>query len=267
MALQIGCQTYTWQMSYEKYANQLEHILNIIQTSGFTGVEPEVCMLGPYRSNPDNLIADLQARNLRLGALTLALPWRYSIETSEEGEEAKFVFEFLKHFPDTILVLVQLPFQDRSNLEEKQQNALSCINEVAKRASARGITCAFHPNSPAGSVFRTKEDYDVLFAGLDCRYVGYAPDTGHIANGGMDPMEIIRSARSIVNHVHFKDITHDKQWTAMGEGIIDHPDIVRYLKDTSYTGWIMIEEESLHAKLEPDRVTMMNGNYIKDKLL
>jgi inosose dehydratase len=254
-------------MSYEKYANQLEHILNVIQTAGFAGVEPEVCMLGPYRNQPAKLTADLQARNLKMGALTLALPWRQSTETSDEREEANFVFEFLKHFPDTLLILVQLPFQDRSNLLEKQKNALSCINEVAKRASKEGISCAFHPNSPEGSVFRTKDDYEILFSGLDNRYVGYAPDTGHIVNGGMDPMKIFESARSMIKHVHFKDITLDKQWTAMGEGVIDHPAIVRYLKDTGYTGWIMVEEESLQAELEPDRVTVLNGRYSRDKLV
>jgi inosose dehydratase len=267
MALQFGCQTYTWQMCYEKYSNQLENILNVVQSAGFSGIEPEVCMLGSYRNDPLMLKEDLQARSLQMGALTLALEWRHLTETKEELEEAEFVFNFLKHFPDTLLVLVQLPHLDRSNLAEKQNNALSCINEVAKRASSRGIACAFHPNSPSGSVFRTESDYAAMFDGLDSRYVGYVPDTGHIVNGGMDPLKIIQSVRPIINHVHFKDITEDKQWTAMGEGIINHPAIVQYLKNTDYNGWIMIEEESHQAELEPDHVTLLNGQYTKVKLL
>jgi inosose dehydratase len=267
MTLRFGCQTYTWQMSYDKYCNQFESILNVIQEAGFSGVEPEVCMLGAYRNDPLKLKNDLEERNLKMGALTLALEWRHATENQEEMEEAEFVFNFLKHFPDTLLVLVQLPHEDRSNLFEKQSNALLCINEVAKRASSYGITCALHPNSPSGSVFRTEDDYDVMFAGLDVRYVGYAPDTGHIANGDMDPMKIIQSVRPLIRHVHFKDITAQYQWTAMGKGIIEHPKIVEYLKDTSYKGWIMIEEESKQAEEEPDRVTLLNGVYVKENLL
>jgi inosose dehydratase len=266
MTLNIGCQTYTWQMSYDKYASQLGHIIDVVEKAGFRGIEPEVCMLGPYRKNPELLAEDLQKRNLELAALCLALPWANDKETAEEEKEANLVFEFLKHFPGTLLTLVNLPGKDRSNLEERQKNALSCVNEVGKRASHFGITSAYHPNSPEGSVFRTKEDYEVMFSGLDTRYVGYAPDSGHIANGGMDPVKVIRSHRSIIKHVHFKDITADRQWTSMGDGVIDHPAILKFLVETDYPGWIMVEEESVQAEVEPDHYTLQNGQYMAEVL-
>jgi inosose dehydratase len=262
MTQKIGCQTYTWQMSYEKYANQLPHILDVIAQAGYSGVEPEVCMLGLYRNNPQLLAEDLEKRNLKLGALCLALPWEHQQETEEEAKEAEFVFDFLKHFPGTLLVLVHLPGKDRSNLHERQNNALSCVNEVAKRASKQGIECAFHPNSPEGSVFRYQEDYEAMFEGLDTRYVGYAPDTGHIANGGMDPELVIRKNRAIIKHVHFKDITESNKWTSMGEGIINHSAIIKYLNETDYSNWIMVEEESEEAEHEPDSLTIQNGKYM-----
>lgn len=262
MALNIGCQTYTWQMSYDKYTNRLTHILDIVQKAGFRGVEPEVCMLGAYRDAPLLLAEHLRERNLTLGALCLALPWNNREETAEEAEEASFAIEWLKHFPGTLLTLVNLPGKDRSDLPERQKNALSCMNEVAKRADGVGIACAFHPNSPTGSIFRTKEDYEVMFDGLDTRYLGYAPDTGHIANGGMDPMEVIRANRSIIRHVHFKDITADRKWTSMGDGVIDHPAIMKFLEETNYHGWIMVEEESERAEADPDTYTIRNGRYM-----
>lgn len=265
MTFKIGCQTYTWQMSYETYANKLDQILDVVAQAGFKGVEPEVCMLGDYRNNPTLLKADLEKKTLKLGALCLALPWEQEQETPEEVKETEFVFNYLKHFPETLLVLVQLPGKDRSNLAERQKNALSCINALAKRASILGIGCAFHPNSPEGSVFRTKEDYEVMFEGLDTRYVGYAPDTGHIANGGMDPLEVIKNNRNIIKHVHFKDITAAKEWTSMGEGVIDHPVIMEYLEKTNFSNWIMVEEESVEAEREPDHYTIQNGKYL-DKI-
>ena len=55
------------------------------------------------------------------------------------------------------------------------------------------------------SYWRFKEDYDGLFDGLDPRYMGYTPDSGHIEFGGIEAAEIIKEALPLVKHVHFKD--------------------------------------------------------------
>ena len=56
-------------------------------------------------------------------------------------------------------------------------------------------------------------------------------------------------------------------WTAMGAGIIDFPAIVTMLKDTGYRGWIMIEEESPEAEVDPNTATTKNGEYLRQSLL
>jgi inosose dehydratase len=251
-------------MSYEKYADRLEHILDVMAAAGFRGVEAEVCMLGKFYADPALLAAALSARNLQLAALTLALPWRNEQETAEEYAEAERLLDYLVAFPGAKLVMVNLPEQDRNNLEERQRNALNCVNAVGRRALGRGIVSALHPNSPPGSVFRTQADYEVMFAGLDTRYVGYCPDSGHIANGGMDPFAVFSERLPLIRHVHFKDISAVKQWKPMGAGVIDHPGIMRLLRDNGYTGWIMVEEESEAAEREPDQAALHNGVYIKE---
>jgi inosose dehydratase len=152
-------------------------------------------------------------------------------------------------------------------LRQRQVNALACINAVAARAAARGVACSYHPNSPPGSLFRTRDDYQILLDGLDARHIGFAPDTGHIAKGGMDVLEVLETYRPLIRHVHFKDITAAGEWTAMGAGVIDFPRIVRRLKDTGYRGWIMIEEESAEAEVDPDGATLQNGVYLRQTLL
>ncbi|OMF26723.1 hypothetical protein BK133_19980 [Paenibacillus sp. FSL H8-0548] len=266
MTIPFGFQTYTWQMSYEKYRDQLDHILTTVTEAGGAGIEPEVCMLGRYTDTPLALLDELDRKGLRLSALCLALEWRHGEETEEERAEADRIIRYLKYFPGTILTLVQLPGKDRSDLVNRQSNALSNINAVAQRAFDQGIPCAYHPNSPSGSIFRVEEDYSVLLNGLDGRYCGYAPDTGHIAKGGMDVEAIIKTYRSMIKHVHFKDMNADGSWTALGQGIIDHKGIVRFLNGTGYDGWIMVEEESKGAESDPDQVTLQNGIYIREAL-
>jgi inosose dehydratase len=267
MSLKFGFQSYTWQMSGDKFAGKLPHILDVIQAAGGSGFEPEVCMLGEFRADSLRLKDELQQRGLQLGALCLALDWRLPEETDEERSEADFVFQYMKAFPESALILVQLPGNDRSDLQVRQKNALANINAVSKRASQQGIICAYHPNSPSGSIFRTKEDYEVLLNGIDANYCGYAPDSGHIAKGGMDVKDIFQIYRSLIKHVHFKDINVQGRWSALGQGMIDHLYLVNFLVETDYQGWVMVEEESEEAEVEPDQVTLENGLYIKDVLI
>ncbi len=67
--------------------------------------------------------------------------------------------------------------------------------------------------------------------GLDPDCLGYTPDSGHIAKGGMDPLAIIRKYRSQVVHVHFKDMNTAGRWEPMGAGSIDHEGTTRYLAE------------------------------------
>jgi inosose dehydratase len=254
-------------MSGERYVGQLAHILDIVSTAGFSGIEPETCMLGPYYEDPNALQETLRRFKLKLGAIALVCDWAEPNETEEEKREAERIFEYISHFPETHLVLCQMPGKDRSNLSQRQKNAIACINQVATRAANLGIICSFHPNSPPGSIFRTKEDYQKLLENLDNRVVGFAPDTGHIRKGGIDVIDIFKTYGALIKHVHFKDINASGTWTAMGKGIIDFPHIVNMLRDSGFAGWIMVEEESQMAEVDPDSATFLNGKYIQEQLL
>ena len=263
--IKVGCETYTWQMPGESYKGKLGHIMNIAQQAGFKGIEPETSFFGDL-SDPLRMKDTLAAYQLELVALCHVEDWRHSKETDEERENADQWMEFLKHFPDCIYLLVQMPGKDRSELIERQQNLLTCVNDAARRASDHGITCSYHPNSPSGSVYRTEEDYKILLEGLDKEHIGYTPDVGHIAKGGMDPLSIIQKYRSLVNLVHYKDMYEDGRWAQTGEGSIDFASITKYLVDTDYDGWIIMEDECDQAITDPDGVTLKDGIFINNTI-
>jgi inosose dehydratase len=266
-AIRFGCQTYTWQMSYQRYRGQIPHIVGVVAQAGFVGLEPEVCMLGDYERDPALLADALAERGIALAALTLVCDWRGASESAEERRLADWTLSYLAHLPGTLLGLCQMPGADHGQLAERQRNALACVHAVGRRAAERGIVCAFHPNSPPGSIFRDAADYAFLLEHLDTQAVGFMPDMGHIAKGGMDPLVICRTYRATIRHVHFKDIDAQGDWTAMGRGVIDWPAIVRCLAATRYDGWIMVEEESAEAERHPDEVTLANGAYVRDVLM
>lgn len=266
-SIKFGCQFYTWQMSGDCYVGKLPHILEVVAKASFTGIEPETCMLGSYYEDPLRLKDVLDRYNLRLGAIALVCNWSGPVESEADKMEAERIFTYLKPFPETHLLLSQFAGKDRTNLRERQENMIRCVNAVACRAADRGIACSFHPNSPPGSLFRILEDYRLLLDGLDSHFVGFAPDTGHIAKGGMDVLEIFDTYRPLVKHIHFKDINTSGEWTAMGAGMIDFPQIVAGLRATGYSGWIMVEEESPEAEANPDAATIKNGDYLRQFLI
>jgi inosose dehydratase len=264
-SIRFGCQTYTWQMSLEKYRGKVEHIIATIKASGMAGVEPELCMLGNFASDPYRLRDCLQSHGVELGALCLACDWINAGETAGEVDQANSAIEMLqKYFPESVLVLCQMPGKDRKHLAERQRNLLSCVNAVGARATGAGIVAAFHPNSPTGSIFRVEDDYKVLLDGLDFKNVGFAPDAGHIAKGGMDPVKVFRDSAAQIRHVHFKDMDPSGKWVEMGRGCIDFHGIYEVLKGTGYKGWIMVEDESELAERDPDAATRLNGKYVRD---
>ena len=263
--IKIACETYTWQMPGESYKGELRHIMEIVSQAGFEGIEPETSFFGDL-SDPYRMKDTLEMYNLELAALCHVEDWRNPEETEEEKARAQQWIEFLAHFPDTIYLLVQMPGADRSNLEERQQNLLHCVNAIAERASASGIECSYHPNSPLGSIYRTEEDYKILLDGLDSQYIGYTPDVGHIAKVDMDPLSIIKQYRDLVNLVHYKDIHADGQWAPTGEGVINFREITGYLLESGYEGWIVMEDECDLAIKDPDSVTIHDGKYIESKL-
>jgi inosose dehydratase len=259
--LRIGCQTYSWQMSIVRYQGKIDHIATVIAQAGFAGMETEIVMLGDFAA-PERLAATLDAAGLDLAALTLVEAWAGdSGETSEERSRADSAVALTGAFADALLVLCQAPGEDRRDLRERQQHALRCVGDIAERAGDSGVRTAFHANSPEGSLFRTAEDYDVLLDGLPAA-VGFAPDLGHIAKGGMDPLAMVAQHRDRVVHVHAKDMDETGRWVPIGTGVVPVSAVAELLSRTAYEGWLVLEDESELAERDPDAVTLQLGSYV-----
>ncbi len=263
--IKVACETYTWQMPGESYKGKLDHIMGIASKAGFAGIEPETSFFGDL-ADPIKMKETLAKHNLEFAVLVHVEDWRNPKETDGERARAQQWIDYLSHFPETIYLPVQMPGKDREHLQERQKNLLSCVNALAERASAKGITCSYHPNSPMGSVFRTDEDYEILLNGLNAKHIGYTPDVGHIAKAGMDPLAIIKRYRDLVNLVHYKDMYADGRWAQTGEGVIQFKEITSYLVDTNYEGWIVMEDEADQAITDPDGVTTKDGVYVNSKI-
>jgi inosose dehydratase len=264
--IKFGCHGSTWEIDYDKETDYLDHIISVVKKAGFKGIDVQISLLGRFQNAPERLKEELEKNGLKLAALTLPFSWMEHEESEEERKLADHYLDYLKHFPNAVMNIAPRVGPNRDNLLERQGDIIHCANALAKRAYVRGIQCSFHPSSPPTSYFRNEKDYQVLFEGLDTRYIGYTPDAGHIAFGGMNVVDIIKRNLPIIKHVHIKDASLKPEWKKMGEGDIDFPQIVKILTEYGYQGWIMVEEETKESDAFPDDAVLNIGTYVRNQL-
>jgi inosose dehydratase len=263
----FGAEVYTWFMhnNGDTYQGQLTHMINMVAKAGFQGIEPIHFWMGDL-SDPARLSDSLNEAGIKLAAIALALDWNGPDETDTERDEADRTIALLKYFPDALLCMVQKP-TGRHDLITRRQHLINIVNSISRRAAEQGLQCSFHPNSPNQSITRTPEDYAVILESLDAQATGWTPDVGHLINGGMDPLRMMKVYKALINHVHFKDWDGEPEFTLMGKGTVDFISITNWLNEIAFNGWIICEDEGKEALENPDAVTLHDGHWIHATLL
>ena len=141
------------------------------------------------------------------------------------------------------------------------------LTRAAAVAQDLGLLLAVHPHR--GTVIERPEEVDRL---LDRTDVGLCLDTGHVAVGGGDPMELARRAAARVIHVHLKDVdaavagrvvagelgyrnaVREGLYRPLGDGDLDVIGIVRALEEAGYAGWYVLESDEVLDREPPEGV-------------
>jgi len=132
----------------------------------------------------------------------------------------------------------------------------AALDEIARIAARHRLVLAVHPHF--GTVIERKAHVDRFLAG--CAH-GLCLDTGHLALGGADPVEIATRAGDRVRHVHLKDVdatlgasVRDRVldyapavrrglYCALGEGSARIADVLALLRGRAYRGWYVLEQD------------------------
>jgi len=262
--LRFGAEVYTWFMNENgrTHAGKLGHMIEITAQAGFQGIEPIHFWMGDLK-DPIKLKDKLDEQKIELAAIALSLNWKEPTSTEDEKREILETIKILQHFPGALLCIVQIP-AGRHDLEVRRKQLLKHILDTAKIAADHGVESTFHPNSPPHSIARTREDYDFLLGGLDSKTCGWTPDVGHIINGGMDPLEMMKTYKQLINLVHYKDWDGQPDFVLMGKGKVDFISITDWLVTNNYKGWIICEDEGKEAYDNPDGVTLHDGAWIRE---
>ena len=263
--IQIGCQTYTWEMLGDAWKGSVDDMLDIISGAGYAGVEITNTMIAEYYDDPAAFAQALDRRGLVFASFGF-VPMKSFTDPAFFDEEmalAKKGVDFVAHFPGCRLDLAGGAAENRDNIDEMFVNMCRIYNEVGAYGDSKRVPVDFHPHSHAGSILETKEEYERVMECTDASIVGWCPDSGHIVRGGQDFIETLERYKDRIKNFHFKDVDSKGNWKLMGEGVCDYPKALELLESIGYEGWVIGEEESDEARADQKAGVTKNRQYLK----
>jgi inosose dehydratase len=263
MTGRIGCQTYTWEMLGPRWQGSPDDILDLVSEAGYDGIEFSNAMIGDYAESSDRLAAALARRGLALAAFAYAAtgftdPLRYEADLA--GAERALGLARAMGVP---LCLAGPAAPDRREYERSFAQAVRFYRAVAERGAAAGVVVCVHPHSHFGSLVESAAEYDALLAQTEDAGLMFNPDCGHIVRSGMELMPCLRRHRLRIAHVHIKDVDAAGNWKPLGGGRIDWREVLGFLRETGYMGWIVAEEESDAAFADQAAAIRGNRAYLR----
>jgi inosose dehydratase len=264
--LRIGCQTYSWEMLGRKWDGRVDDILMAVAGAGYEGIEITQTMIREYAPRPVEFAKALQEHGLVLAAFAYGSPLGFTDPDNRQRElsGADEALQFVARFAGTPLMLGGPTTQRRDDVFEKIAHAADFFNEVGRRGRTFGVEVAFHPHSHHGSILESREEYERIMELTDPALISWNPDTGHIVRGGQSLAETLQRFAARIRHIHLKDVDSDKCWQPLGQGVCDIPAILQFLtKELKFSGWIIAEEESAQAAMDPVGAVTGNRQYLQ----
>ncbi|WP_273728152.1 sugar phosphate isomerase/epimerase [Brucella gallinifaecis] len=263
--MRIGCQTFTWEMLGDDWAGSTGDVVRAIGAAGYAGIEITNNMIGGYDRDAESFKRLLSEQGLTFVAYAFSTPSGFTVEEKTDDELAAIssAMDFIAKFPGTVLSL-GCPTDHRGIGDAKAVEIAGHIfNRAGEMGRARGIPVAFHPSSHHGSVVVTREQYEAIMAATDPKLVKWVPDTGHIIRGSQDILETLSLFQDRIAYVHLKDASQAGKWKMMGAGDCDIPGVIAHLHDKiGFDGWVIGEEESDEAGLDPAAAVKLNREYL-----
>ncbi len=172
------------------------------------------------------------------------------------------------------------------SLTDEQWNVFARGAEDIARAvkSQTGLRTVFHHHC-AGFVERPDEVARLLEM-TDADLLGLVLDTGHYTygSGKNDPKVVLEALQLFTGRIwymHFKDChpqiadtARDEGWDyfeavrrgvfcELGQGCVDFPAVLRWLKQQDYNGWIVVEQDVLPGMGSPKESAQRNRQYLR----
>jgi inosose dehydratase len=161
--------------------------------------------------------------------------------------------------------------------DEQWRNLVKGLHDLADSIEPLGMKVAFHNH--VGTYVETAEETARLLDETDPAKVGWCLDSGHLAYGGGDNLEMLARYGDRVAHVHLKDVDGEVlarakagNWSfgqalkayifpPLGEGVARVPEMVAALAAHGYDDWVVLEQDTTPGS--PMSTARRNREYLE----
>lgn len=246
----VGYATLTWPES------ELTHALDVISSHGFRGVQflgwVSETYGGDHQAQLQSLLKKLKLAPVALSCSGIGL---HPGAKSPDLDRMRGYAAFSRQFGGRYLQVtdggrpgVAYPDADIHQLGE-------WMSQLGKIAADAGLTLGYHPHF--GTIGETREGLGRVLAATDPAVVKLIVDVAHLALGGSDPAEVIRSYDDRLLFFHFKDVRKDIwemaqkdrnavrhapcHFCEVGAGAVDFDPIISAIQAVNFQGWVIVE--------------------------
>ncbi len=248
LANPIGYATISWPQS------QFHQALDTISSLGFAGVQMLGWVKDAYGGERAGELKERLGR-LRLQPAVLSCS-KVKLDPGRPQDESGLVREyaaFLKGLGGFHLQVTDGGSPNGKYSRSEMKAFGGRLNDLGKTAEEFGLTLGYHPHF--GTLGETREGLKRVLDVTDPLYVKLIADVAHLALGGSDPAEVIRTYRERLAFVHLKDVRKDVAELAranralvrsnayyfceIGRGAVDFRAVLHALR--SFQGWLIVE--------------------------
>lgn len=269
--MKIGHTGITWGIP-----GDVEAAIRDVAELGYAGFETFGRTVLEWNEKHGGFRKLLDRYQIPLGAAYCYKQWIDPATAAQEIEEALAEAKALRELGGDMLV-VQGGRRPPEGYSAEQFQALArALDELGRRAGEIGVRVSLHPHT--GTAIETRADIDTILGLLDPALVGFAPDTGQIAKGGSDILEVMRTYRRRITHVHLKDwggsyerdangkevdATGYVNYQPIGSGVLPMRAILDLLLEDDFAGWVNVELDGTPRAPRPPRdAAAMSRQYL-----
>ena len=222
---------------------------------GFAGFETFASLAETYPSGVGRFREALDANGLPLVALHTNGSFIEPAKREADFERVRRHARLVKSLGGGVVALTADGRRPTPYSADEYAGMVRALNEAGQICLDEGLILCLHPH--AGTPIESREEIDRVVGSLDPHRVFLAPDTGHIAKGGGDPVAVYHDYRSMIRYVHLKDYvggkvefdgagkeidrTGHRNFVPLGEGVVDFGAVLDVLDEIDFDGYLMAE--------------------------
>ena len=134
------------------------------------------------------------------------------------------------------------------------------IDKAAEVVRSHGLIPSFHPH--LGSLAEKPDQIQKLFS---LTGISFCPDIAHLAAGGGDPLQLVKTYFDRIPYIHLKDLSDKGEFMPLGKGSLDIDGIIELLKARGYQGDWLVEVDGYAGS--PDEACETSYQFLKGKLI